>query len=265
MAISNFIYDGLNLKEDFDNKYILGYFSADETPKEGERNYNKTSLFMGLEQPFVYSNYEDTLTFTMSVIKNPCATDVDSISVTEMEELKRWLCRPAPHVFQLDEPEYEDIYWEGTFKLEEQLVGSRRAGVILTFESTRPYALQNEIIFEGSVNAGDTITIEDSSVEIGYIYPTMTVTCKELGNLTIFNSYDNRQTIVNNCIVDETISFSKYLQISSSRTVHELGNDFNYKFLRIGNNIETNINEISFSMACDYTIAYNPVRKVIPV
>ena len=93
----------------------------------------------------------------------------------------------------------------------------------------------------------------------------MTVTCKELGNLTIFNSYDNRQTIVNNCIVNETISFSKYLQISSSRTVHELGNDFNYKFLRIGNNMETNINEISFSMACDYTIAYNPVRKVIPV
>lgn len=265
MAISSFTYDGISLKTFNGGKYVLGYFSADENPKEGDRNYNKTSLFMGLEQPFVYSNYEETITFTLGIIKNPCATDEAEITIEEMEELKRWLCRPAPHIFQLDEPEYKDIYWEGTFHLEEQLAGSKRAGIIITFESTRPYALQNEVIFEGSVEAGESIIIEDSSVEIGYIYPTMTVTCKEVGNLTIFNSYDNRQTIVNNCIIDETISFSKYLQISSSRTMHELGNDFNYKFLRIGNNMETNINEISFSMACDYIIAYNPVRKVIPV
>lgn len=265
MAISSFTYDGISLKTFNGGKYILGYFSADENPKEGDRNYNKVSLYMGLEQPFVYSNYEDTITFTLGIIKNPCATDEAEITIEEMEELKRWLCRPAPHIFQLDEPEYEDIYWEGTFHLEEQLTGSKRAGIIITFESTRPYALQNEVIFEGSVEAGESIIIEDSSVEIGYIYPTINITCKEDGKLTIVNSYDNRQTIVDNCTNEEIIYFSKYLQIASSDTSHILADDFNFKFLRIGNNMETRTNEISFSLACDYSIAYNPIRKVIPV
>ena len=265
MAISSFTYDGISLKDFNDGKYILGYFSADDTPKEGQRTYNKTSLFMGLEQPFVYSNYEETITFTLGIIKNPCATDESEITIKEMEELKRWLCRPAPHSFKIDDPKYEDIFWEGTFQIEEDITGSRRTGVVLTFESTRPYALQEDVILMGDTEAEDSIIILDESVEIGYIYPDMVITCKESGDLTINNSFDNRQTIIKNCEQDETITFSKYLQVTSSSESHDIANDFNYKFLRIGNNFDTQENIISFSLPCEYSIIYNPVRKVIPI
>lgn len=265
MAINSFTYDGISLKIFNGGKYILGYFSTDENPKEGDRNYNKVSLYMGLEQPFVYSNYEDTITFTLGIIKNPCATDEAEITIEEMEELKRWLCRPAPHSFKIDDPKYEDIFWEGTFHFEEDITGSKRTGAVLTFESTRPYALQEDVTLIGDVEAEGTITIQDDSVEIGYIYPDMIITCKESGDLTINNSFDGRQTIIKNCEQDEIITFSKYLQITSSLESHDIANDFNYKFLRIGNNFDTQENNISFSLPCDYVITYNPVRKVIPI
>ena len=265
MAISSFTYDGISLKTFNGGKYILGYFSADENPKEGDRNYNKVSLYMGLEQPFVYSNYEDTITFTLGIIKNPCATDEAEITIEEMEELKRWLCRPAPHSFKIDDPKYEDIFWEGTFHLEEDITGSKRTGVILTFESTRPYALHEEIVYTGEVEQDAAIIINDTSVEIGYIYPDMRIVCKGSGDLTIFNSFDNRQTIIKNCQEDEIIVFSKYLQIGSTIATHDIANDFNYKFLRIGNNFDTQENIISFSLPCEYMISYNPIRKVVPV
>ena len=266
MAIGNFIYDNISLREFNDGKYVLGYFSTDENPTEGQRNYNQTPLFLGLEQPFVYSNYEDTLTFTLSIIKNPCTTDEDSISAREMEDLKRWLCRPAPHRFELDEAEYADIFWEGTFQIEEEIVGSRRGGATLTFVSTRPYALQKDVKFEGTIeNAGDSLTINDVSTEIGYICPTVKITCNEAGNLVIYNSFDDRQTIINNCKANEVITLTKYLQIATSLSSHAIQDDFNYKFIRIGNNYNTRTNTLSFSIPCDYEITYNPIRKVLPV
>ena len=101
MAISNFQYDGTQLTEFNDGKYIMGYFSANETPTEGEQDLHQASLFMGKEQPFTYQAYTSTLTFTMGIIKNPCVTETRSISVSEMEDLKRWLCRPSAHKFKL--------------------------------------------------------------------------------------------------------------------------------------------------------------------
>lgn len=267
LAISNFKYDNISLSNFNNGKYILGYFSTDENPTEGQRNYNQTPLFLGLEQPFVYSNYEDTLTFTLSIVKNPCVTDEDSISVIEMEALKRWLCRPAPHKFELDGEEYANIYWEGTFQIEEEIIGAKRAGVTLTFISTRPYALQKDVIFEGTIEniEDDTLTINDVSTEIGYTYPTIQITCKEAGDLIIYNSFDDRQTIVNNCRNNEVITFTRYLQITTNVSSHEIQDDFNYKFLRIGNNYSTRTNTLSFSIPCEYVITYNPIRKVLPI
>lgn len=268
MAISDFYYDNIRLSEFDGGKYVIGYFTAEETPKEGERVIHQTPLYFGKEQPFVYTNFEDTLTFTMGVIKNPCITDQTTISVAEMEKLKRWLDRPAPHTFQLSRASnspYYGIYWEGSFKVEEVIIGSQRVGVVLTFTSISPFAFQAQQVKEGTVQAGRSVTVYDISTEIGYVYPIMTITCNQSGTLELYNEYDQRHTIITNCSANETINFTKYLQISTSNANHNLSNDFNYQFLRIGNNYESNENIITFSLACDYTIRYTPIRKVIPV
>lgn len=266
LAISNFIYDEISLK-DFDNgNYMIGFFSSDYDVEEVQQNINKTSLYMGREQPFVYINYEETLSFTIGIIKNPCKKDaVDEITWMEMEQLKRWLCRPAPHKFKLDDPKYEDIFWEGTFEVKEVVTGSKRTGVELTFISTRPFALQEDVIFTGELLADEQLTINDTSMEIGYIYPQITVKCLEDGDLSIYNDFDERETIIKNCKANEEITFSKYLQVETSDNTHEIYNDFNFVFTRICNNFNTGENVFTFSLPCEYTIIYNPIRKVLPV
>lgn len=265
MAISNFIYDGLSLKNYDHNNYMIGFFSAEYNMEDGKQNINKSSLYMGREQPFTYINYEDTLTFTIGVIKNPCKDENEEITLEQMENLKRWLCRPAPHKFKIDDPRYQDIFWEGTFELREMAAGNKRVGAELTFISTRPFALQEDITFSGEIEANGELTIEDTSTEIGYIYPEITIKCLEDGDLSIYNDFDQRETIVENCSADEEITFSKYLQIESSLSEHEIYDDFNFVFTRIGNNFVTGENILTFSLPCEFTITYNPIRKVLPV
>jgi len=268
LAISDFYYDSIRLSEFDGGKYMIAYFTTDETPKEGERVIHQSPTFFGREQPYVYTNYEDTLTFTMGIIKNPCVTSKTTISIIEMERLKRWLDRPAPHTFQLSQNSnspYYGIYWQGTFKVEEELVGSQRIGATITFTSTSPFAFQAKKVYSGTVEKNKSITIKDPSTEIGYIYPIIEIKCLQDGTFEMYNEYDQRHTIVQNCKKNEELTFAKYLQISSSDSTHKLSDDFNYQFLRIGNNYESNVNKITFSLPCEYSFTISPTRKVIPV
>ena len=135
----------------------------------------------------------------------------------------------------------------------------------MTFISTRPYALQDDVVFSGELNANGNVTINDLSTEIGYIYPTLIISCLDSGNLSIYNDFDQRTTTINNCSANEKIVFSKYLQIESSESSHNVYDDFNYTFLRIGNNFVTGENVLTFSLPCEYIITYNPIRKVLPI
>ena len=41
--------------------------------------------------------------------------------------------------------------------------------------------------------------------------------------------------------------------------------DFNYVFLRLGNNFISNENILTFSMDCQYEIRYKQIKKILPV
>ena len=265
MSITNFMYDGISLNSFKDGKYVMANFTTGNVPTEGQRNIVQASMFSGKEQPFLYQNYSSTLSFSISIIKNPCMDDNIYFTVEDIEELKRWLCRPAPHVFRLIDSQYSDVFWEGTFNITEEVTGSNRIGITMAFVSTRPFALQNDVQFYGTVDGGNSITINDLSVEQGFLYPDMSVACLDGGDLIIYNDFEDRATVVKNCESGEEINFSKYLQISSSNDAHDVYNDFNYQFFRICNNYETNENVVTFSLPCRYNITYNPIRKVIPI
>lgn len=243
----------------------MANFTTGNVPTEGQRNIVQTSMFSGKDQPFLYQNYSSTLSFIISIIKNPCMDDNVYFTIEDIEELKRWLCRPAPHVFQLTNSQYNNIFWEGSFNITEEIVGSNRVGITATFVSTRPFALQQDVVYQGTISDNESLIINDSSIEQGYLYPDMTIVCLAGGELIIHNDFEDRETIITNCVKNEEITFSKYLQVSSSVSNHEIYNDFNYQFFRICNNYETNENVITFSLPCRYSITYNPIRKVIPI
>ena len=181
-----------------------------------------------------------------------------------MREIKHWLTPPVAKKFEIpDNKEYFRYYWEGIFDVEEVWFGGMRIGFNLTLTCNRPFGIREPAVHTGILEAGDSFTIFDSSDDQGYIYPSMVITCLEAGNLTLTNSYDERETIIKNCAANEVITITPELQISTSLTSHKLSNDFNWKFLRIGNTFDNNKNTISSSLKINYDIEYNPIIKAV--
>ena len=77
------------------------------------------------------------------------------------------------------------------------------------------------------------------------------------------NEFDKRETVVRGCSSGETLTFTHLLQILSSNKSHELGDDFNYKFIRINNEYGNTLNKLTFNLPCTYSISYNPIAKVV--
>lgn len=254
--------------------FMIGGFddspAGDTITTDSQRTFGTVSMFYGAYQPFVYTSYEDRLTMEFSVIKEPCGDDGKlaqqedfELTQREIRSMKKWLSRPTPHKLTFDEDKYLGVFWEGSFNVQEIYVKGATYGLKLTFESNRPFALADELTFTGGLITGDRFIINDTSDEEGHIYPSFTVTCMESGDLQLHNSIENRTTIVKNCTAGEVITFTPTLQVRTSLTSHEIGDDFNYKFLRIANTYDDARNVITTSIPIQYELRYNPIAKVV--
>lgn len=241
---------------------------VEQIPTDSQRTFGQISMFYGAYQPFVYSIYESSLEMEFAIIKNPCSEGYTTGEITQAEvrAIKRWLNRPMPHKLTFDKEGFEDTFWEGSFNVEETYMNDGVYGLTLTFHSNRPFGLYTEVDLNGTLESmgATSLKINDTSDEEGYIYPTLEVTCNASGDLELYNSYDeDRATIVKNCTEGEKIVFTAEMQIRSSIDTHEVGDDFNYRFLRIGNTYDNNENVITSSLPITYRLRYNPIAKAV--
>ena len=263
MADLDFKYRGEYLSN---YEYIICEFSssnsADVVNTDSQRAFTSISMFAGKRQPILYSTYNDTLVMKFSICKMENAHS-QFISPDEAAEIKRWLCSPVAQELQIIDDDFWNYRWFGFFNVNEIHIARGCIGFELTFTSVAPFGYKKRFETSGTVEANGTIEIDDTSDEEGYIYPDMVITVKTAGDLTITNSFDDRKTVIKNCTQGEVLKFSNLLQISSSDSTHIIGNDFNYKFLRINNEYEKTKNTLKFSLNCDYSISYNPIAKVV--
>ena len=269
MQFTDFEYDGISLSSK--GMAVLSFDGAqdDEITTDSQRTFESISLFGGKYQPFVYSIYEDRLEIEFSIGKNICSNDYEDFvfTVSQLESLQYWLNRPTAHKFKiLNDGEYANIYWEGSFNLEWIKMGEKVIGVNLTFISNRPFALGEKVTFKEE-NLGEDnklIYIFDSSSDEGTIVPEVEIILKEDGDLELINVFNEEEikTVITNCKKDEVISFSKVLQISTSDNNHKIMDCFNWVFPRIYNIYGNNLNIFKSNLKCECTISYNPIRKV---
>lgn len=302
-VITNFIYDGTSLSS-------LGYMicslesnnSFDTITTDSQRTFSNVSMYGGKYMPFTISRFEDRLEFSFNIIKNICDGDMKkyNITVNECRYLKRWLSRPDAHVLKIASREYMNIYFEGSFNVQEVFYGEYRIGLSLTFITNRPFAMHEPVIFtkvfDGEPELYDIdldlvnsqlqedpdneellaekteilekkesciLRISDISDEVGYVYPDIEIVCNESGHLCLTNSFDGREMIINNCTKGETIVINHNLIIGSDNPDHDIQNNFNYEFLRISNDYYSNSNNITCSLSCKVKISYSPVAKVV--
>lgn len=265
MRATDFIYDGIQLSE---LGYMIGYLdggsSLGAVDTDSQRSFSNLTLFGGKWQPATVATYKDTLRFNFSVIKNPCNGDDNAeISLEDIRVFKRWLNRPDFHELRIIDDEFDGIFWKGSANVKEVHNSGVCVGFDVTFFTDRPFGLADEIGLTGNAEANEKIVFVDISDEIGRIYPDFTVTVLSAGNLTITNNHDALPTVVKNCSANETITFSKILQVTSDKGTHNLSNDFNWHFPRIVNDFNDIENVFTFSLPVNYSIKYNPIVKAV--
>lgn len=268
MQADDYLYDGITLS-------AMGYILADTDDSSGlntietdsQRSFSSLSMFNGAWQPLSVSTYKDALKIEFSVVKNPCNAPSQEdmyLTLNEIRQFKRWMNRPTFHEFRIFDKsgDYDGIFFMGSANVEEIHVMGHCVGFDVTLYTDRPFALADEVVITGDVVANGTVKITDFSDEEGYIYPEITLELKQGGNLEIVNDFDDRHLLIKNCVVNEVITITRELQISTSKP-RNIGKYFNWKFIRISNNYKNRVNNITFSLPCKYTIKYNPIVKAV--
>lgn len=269
MKATDFEYDGLLLSS---YGFMICTFDGggEQTVTNGsEINWSLVSSQYGSNFYLTNSKYDNYLTTSFQICKDPCLTDNDEITVYELRNLMRWLNRKQFHKFKLLEDEYQDFYYEGSFNVSRIEWYGKLMGLELTFTTNRPFALADEVqlSFENGKNSNGTdiypwtATVRSISDDEGYIYADMEVTLKRSGDLRITNAMDGATTIVRNCIVGEKIHLS-YPIIETSLDSHMIQDDFNWEFPKINNTYNDRENVFTFSIPCSVTIKYSPIIKV---
>ena len=232
---------------------------------DSQRTFDTVSQFNGKYYPLVVSYYTDHIEVSFQICKVRCPDGIQPFTVYEVREVKRWLNRPSFHKFKLIQPEWADIYMVGSFNVSEIKFNDKTYALELTFISNRPFALHESVSYKFELqNNNDTFAFYDSSDEIGHIYPSMTITCLDSGNMELTNSQEpNRKTLINNVSKDEIITFSPSLIISTSLSSHEIQNDFNFKFPRVANSYGNRKNVFTCSIPVKIDLTYSPYVKAV--
>lgn len=269
MNTLDFEYDGRCLS---DFGFIICSFDDNSgviTESAGsEITFNKVSRNGGKRYSLSSTQYDGCVEATFSICKNPCLFDDMAITDDEYRLLVRWLNREEFRKFRLiiDDPSYTQRYYNGSFNISKVKVADILYGLELTLETDKPfaYAARKTITLDFSDTSASNV-VTDTSDKIGYIYPDITITCASSGDLAIYNKTLDSATVVKNCTAGEVITMNgDTLIIATSDTTHDICNDFNYEFFKIGNSYTNRENEITASLPCQIELRYYPIIKDSP-
>lgn len=266
----NFEYDGNYLSDFGFIVCAFDYSSGTTNVSAGsEISFNTVSRNSGKHYGLTSTTYDSCIRAEFDICKNPELHDDLTISNDEYRDLMRWLNRRKFLPFRIeneDDTVSDTCYYDASFNIEKIKIAEKLCGLHLTMETNRPFGYGATVKNTWSIS--DTATVcklYDISDEIGEIYPDVEITVNEDGNLTVYNELTDCTMYIANCTNGEVITIHGLSQIiESSVSGHDIANDFNFIFLKIGNTIDDRLNEITVSLACDLTISYAPIIKDSP-
>ena len=272
MYAIDFEYDGQYLS---DYGFIICSFdgaSGSETVNAGSKiTFNTVPMHSGKRYSLTGTQYDECITTTFSICKNPCNyDDFDDMKITndEYRDLMRWLNRREFLKFQIfdeDENTRDACYYNASFNIEKVLVGGLLYGLTLTMETDKPFGYGEEQVSVYEMKSDTEYVLYDISDEIGYVYPSVTITCNADGNLWLKNLSEECLMVIDNCSAGEVITIDGNTQIvSTSYDSHAIYDDFNFEFFKIGNTFDNRENVITSTLPCTLEIKYEPIIKDTP-
>ena len=272
MRALDFEYDGRCLSE---FGFIICDFNFSSGANEATAGsiiiFNKVSRNQGKRFSLSSTQYDECITTTFDICKSPDIYDAEEMEISndEYRSIMRWLNRREFCKFCVigdSDCENDICYHQASFNVSKIKISEKLYGLRLTMETDKPFGYGQEQVIKWSfTNGGTAKMLSDVSDEIGSIFPTVIIACKQAGDLTVYNELEDCTTIIKNCKVGEVITLHGDTQIiTTTLDSHDICNDFNYEFFRIGNTMASRNNRISVSLACDVTIKYAPIIKDAP-
>lgn len=234
-----------------------------ETINGTEITFNTVSSLDGSKNHLVSTKYESCLETTLQIVKYSCSTDIQEITATDYREISKWLSKKRFAKFKLLDDSHIDLYYMASIiSIGRIEIDGRLMGLELNIITDSPHAYKEPktIIIKNTLQDGKH-SINDTSYEEGYIYPTVEITVNENGNLNIYNALEDRSTHIANCVAGEVITMD-YPIIQSSLSSHNIQNDFNWNFFRIANTYDNSRNDLTISLPCTIKLKYSPIVKV---
>ena len=258
----DFTYDGASLSS---KGYMICQFDggADTISNGAEITFSEVPLQHGIKKTIAGVSYDTVITSTFSICKDFCNINTDDIylSVEDVRALARWLQRKEYLPFVLLCDGYDEITYYGSFGIEQVRSGSNIIGLNLTLTTNSPFGWQEEVT--KTVSNIKSFYIDDVSDEIGFLYPRFVITCNEAGDLTISNNRDSGNVArINGCSQSEVITIGHPIITTTLSSTHNIANDFNFIFPRIGNTYTTKRNTYTLSLYCDVAATYRPLAKI---
>lgn len=262
----DFLYDGLHLS---DFGYVVCDFNGAsdiETVSAGSAvTFNKVSRQRGKAWSLTSTKYDSCITATLQICKDPKKFDDMRITNNEFQEIMRWLNRREFLKFRLlsdDNDQSAARYYNASFNVSKLMLDDTIYGMELTMETDKPFAYGDICEYYFVLTPQKTYTVRDVSDEIGFVYPSMKITCNADGDLQIKNALENCTMLVKNCTSGEVITIDgEAMYITSNKSAHKICSDFNYNFMRIGNTYGDRDNPITSTLACTVELSYAPVIK----
>lgn len=270
MYALDFEYDGKHLS---DYGFIIcsfdgGSSGVDVVSAGSKITFNKVSRNRGRVFGLSGTKYDECISATFEICKNPDIHDDLHITDGEYRNLMRWLNRREFLKFRVVDEDDERVarYYDASFNVDKLMVNKELFGLQLTMETNRPFGYGETVTESWSVTSSSkSHTLIDVSDEIGYTYPLVVITCSSAGDLSIYNEMTDCTTVIKGCSAGEIITLDGTTQIiQTSMDSHHLYNDFNFQFLSIGNTFGSMSNKITISLPCSVVLQYAPIIKDTP-
>lgn len=270
--IDDFLFDGQRLS---DFGYMLCSFDSGiktENSTVSEMAYTEIKASQSNISHTVSTGYDNNLTKTVQIIKKGCGVnDNYELTYDDISEIAKWLCRKDYKWFRwIDNETYEtskdnEVYFKVRIDLQKIEIGGVCIGFELILTANSPYGFTHE--FENTLSFTSANTSKDLYVysdEEGYIYPDVTITLNQAGDLRLTNSIEDRSMYIGGCKSSEVITIlgNDIQQVSTSVSTHDLSTTFNYNFFRLCNSYKQDKNTITSNLKCKIVLKYRGIRKV---
>lgn len=268
MYAEDFEYDGTKLS---DFGFVICNFNEDSgitnLSAGAEIVFDTVPVNHGRRRILTGSKYQECLSATFDIIKDPCANENIAISDSEYIKLLTWLNRHKFLNFNFVNTEEVNIlrYYKASFNIEDIRIDDTLYGLHLNMTTDKPFCYGydkslSKLYYPTSVNyilptnengmliysldqfesfdgytRYQNIYINNYSNELGFVPLNIKFnTGSASGTIRFYNETTGENTYVYNTSPNETITIdSENKIISSDLELHKIYNDFNFVFPRL--------------------------------